>query len=297
MLPHLRVLRPHQNIYSFYDGRITGYRFATDKNWIDDGALALGIASYAIVDGDEALIYDTHVSIEHATQIRSLLSESGIKHFTVILSHWHLDHIAGTSVFADCTIISTQRTAEHLINNRYMIEAGSLHGPPALNPLVMPTQTFTGQRTLRIGSLVLELIETHIHTDDATVVWLGSQSVLLAGDTMEDTITYVCEPECFDTHLNELDRLWILNPAHILPNHGNPDIISSGGYKKTLIRATQQYIRMLKRCAIEPELRTKPLRELIKGPLDIGWVSYFDAYEAVHRKNIERSCNTLKSDA
>jgi glyoxylase-like metal-dependent hydrolase (beta-lactamase superfamily II) len=288
MLPHLRVLRPHENIYAFYDGRIPGYRFANEKNWIDDGALSLGIASYAIISGDEALIYDTHVSIEHATAIHSLLSEKGIKHFTVVLSHWHLDHIVGTSVFADCTIISTQRTANHLIHNKKAIEAGSLYGAPALSPLILPTQTFTGQMTLRIGSLVLELIETQIHSDDAAVIWLGNQSILLAGDTMEDTITYVCEPECFDTHLDQLDRLWTLNPTHILPNHGNPDIISSGGYKKTLIRATQQYIRILKRCATDRELCTKPLRELIKGPLDIGWISYFEAYETVHRQNIEK---------
>ena len=35
-------------------------------NWVDQGALSLGIASYAIVDGGEALVYDTHVSVEHA---------------------------------------------------------------------------------------------------------------------------------------------------------------------------------------------------------------------------------------
>ena len=62
----MRVLRPADGIVAFYDGRVEGYRFAEGPNWVDDGALALGIASYAIVDGDEALIYDTHVSVEHA---------------------------------------------------------------------------------------------------------------------------------------------------------------------------------------------------------------------------------------
>ena len=288
MVTHLRVLRPHDNIYAFYDGRIPDYRFSTEKNWIDDGALPLGIASYAIVAGNEALIYDTHISLEHATQIRSLLSENGVTHFTVVLSHWHLDHIAGTSIFADSTIISTQRTADHLLSNQQAIVAGSLYGAPAISPLIKPTQTYVGNMRLQVGNLLLELIETQIHSDDATVIWLENQRILLAGDTMEDTVTYVCEPECFDTHLSELDRLWTLNPLRILPNHGDPDVISSGGYEKTLIRATQQYIRILKRCAVDPELRTRPLRELIKGPLDIGWIRYFEAYEAVHRQNIER---------
>jgi hypothetical protein len=70
---HMRVLRPAVGIVAFYDGRVEGYRFAEDPNWVDDGALALGIASYAIVDGDEALIYDTHVSVDHARFVRDAL--------------------------------------------------------------------------------------------------------------------------------------------------------------------------------------------------------------------------------
>jgi cyclase len=55
MTAHLRVLRPAPNIYAFYDGRVEGYRFAEGENWVDEGALSLGIASYAIVDGMHAV--------------------------------------------------------------------------------------------------------------------------------------------------------------------------------------------------------------------------------------------------
>ena len=109
---HIRVLRPADGIVAFYDGRIEGYRFAEALNWVDDGALALGIASYAIVDGDEALIYDTHVSVEHARFVREALEAEGVTRFVVVLSHKHLDHIAGTAVFADCEVIATALTAE-----------------------------------------------------------------------------------------------------------------------------------------------------------------------------------------
>ena len=81
--------------------------------------------------------------------------------------------------------------------------------------------------------------------------------------------------------------MWALQPERILPNHGDPEIIALGGYEKTLIRATQQYIRMLKRMANEPELRSMPLNEIIRGPLDAGWVNLFEPYEAVHKANIE----------
>lgn len=288
MTTHLRVLTPHENIFAFYDGRVENYRFATEDNWVDDGALSLGIASYVIISGDEALVYDTHVSPEYGACIRKFLTDKAITKITVLLSHWHLDHVAGTAAFADCPIIANKKTAAHLAKHKAGIEDGSHHGLPAINPLIMPTETFEGEMNFKLGSLNLVFIEANIHSDDASLVWIDGPEILLAGDTMEDTVTYVGEPEHFETHLKELDRLWALAPAHILPNHGDPEIIALGGYEKTFIRATQQYIRTLKRCAIEPELREKPLRELIAGPLELGWVNLFEPYEAIHQQNVKR---------
>lgn len=287
MTVHLRVLRPAPNIYAFYDGRVEGYRFAEAENWVDDGALSLGIASYAIVDGADALVYDTHVSVEYAAAIRRILTETGVRNFTVVLSHWHLDHVAGTGAFADCKVISNKRTLDHLAQRKAAIESGTSSGPPAIKPLILPTETFEGRMELQVGGLTIDLVEANIHSDDATVLWLASERILLAGDTLEDTVTYVGEPENFDIHLADLDRLWALDPERILPNHGDPEIIALGGYKKTFIRANQQYIRMLKRCVAEPDLRSKPLRDIITGPLEAGWVNLFEPYEAIHRQNID----------
>ena len=83
---HLRVLDPIDGVRAFYDGRIEGYRFADGANWVDDGALSLGIASYAIVDGSQALIYDTHVSVEHARFIRASLEAEGVRRFVASTS-------------------------------------------------------------------------------------------------------------------------------------------------------------------------------------------------------------------
>ncbi|MFA5950016.1 MAG: MBL fold metallo-hydrolase [Hyphomicrobium sp.] len=287
MTQHMRVLRPTENILAFYDGRIAGYRFADGENWVDDGALSLGIASYAIVSGDEALVYDTHVSLAHAAFIRHTLAHAGVRQITVVLSHWHLDHVAGNEAFRDCEIIANERTAAHLIEKKAAIEGGLHEGPPGILPLILPQRTFAGSMRLDIGGIGVELIAADIHSDDATVLWLPERRLLLAGDTMEDTVTYVAEPHGFDRHLADLDRLYGLGPDRILPNHGDPDIIAAGGYQKTLVRAMQQYIRILKRCAADPELRNVPLRELIAAPLNAGWIHWFEPYEAVHRRNLE----------
>ena len=286
-LTHLRVKEPHPGVIAYYDGRVEGHRFMNGPNWVDDGALSLGIASYAVVGGHEAIVYDPHISISHGQFIRSDLEKRGVTKIRVVLSHWHLDHIAGTEAFVDCEVIANAKTAAHMKQCSAAIEQGTHHGPPAINPLIMPTRVFSGRMTLNTGNIACELIEMNIHSDDGTVLWLPSRGILLAGDTLEDTVTYVVEPQDFDSHLKDLDRLWALNPEFILPNHGDPDIIAAGGYDKGLIRATQQYIRTLKRCVVEPELRQKPLTELIAGPLERGWVNYFAPYEDVHRANLD----------
>ncbi|MGB6426239.1 MAG: MBL fold metallo-hydrolase [Solirubrobacterales bacterium] len=283
---HLRVYRPAEHVVAFYDGRVEGYRFAEGSNWVDDGALSLGICSYAIVDGEQALIYDTQVSVEHASFIRRTLENEGAREFTVVLSHWHLDHVAGTAAFDGCEVIANERTAELLETHKAAIESGAHEGPPPIRPLVLPTRVFSGRERLEIGGLQVDLIAADIHSDDATVIWLPGQRLLLAGDTMEDTITYVGEPERFDSHLTDLDRLWQLDPERILPNHGDPDVIAAGGYSRDLIRATQQYIDVLQRCRNEPALRTTELRELIAEPLAAGWINYFAPYEALHEANL-----------
>lgn len=290
---HLRILRPAPHIWAFYDGRIDGYRHAPGPNWVDSGALSLGIASYAVVDGAEALIYDTHVSPDHARAIRQTLEQAGVRRFTVVLSHWHLDHVAGTSAFADCTILANSLTAAHLRRHAAAIEAGtSPSGPPAIQPLILPTHTFDGSAHLHIGRLHIDLIQCNIHSDDATVVWLGHDGILLAGDTIEDTVTYLAEPDALPAHLIDLDRLAALGPRMILPNHAAPDMIATGSYGPATIKATQDYIWSLLEARTNAALRAKPLQDWIAPALASGALTWFAPYEAVHADNLATLCGS-----
>lgn len=279
-MSHLRVLRPAPAVYAFYDGRVEGYRFDDRPNWVDDGALSLGIASYAIVSGNAALVYDTHVSVAHARTIRSVLEDAGVRDFTVLLSHWHLDHVAGTEAFGDCEVIACMRTAEVLMELRGAIEGASLEGPPAIDPLVLPTSTFRRRRSFTIGDIRLELLHTEIHSDDAVVVWWPEAKLLLCGDTLEDTVTYVDEPARLPVHRQNLELLRSLGADRILPNHGDPDVIARGGYSGGLIDATERYIDLLL------EAPSLSLRDVVDG-LRSDDVHYYEPYERVHRHNVE----------
>lgn len=279
----MRILEPYPGIYAYYDGRIEGKRLhAEGPNWVDDGAYSLGIASYAIVAGDHGLVYDTHMTSDHARAIRDHLAGLGVTRFDVVLSHWHADHIAGNEVFADCQIIALEKTAWAMARNRDELETDD----PPIRPVVMPTRTFENRLDLTIGGRRVELHHFDIHSHDGCVLWLPDEGILFAGDTLEDTVTYISEPAHIETHIAELDRMATWPIKRVLPNHGDPGRIAAGGYDKTLIAANCDYLERL----IDPEetsrARTQSLEDFVERDIASGAILYFAPYEPVHRENI-----------
>lgn len=276
------MLEPAPGVLAFYDGRVAGVRLHSPaENWLDDGAFALGIASYAVVDGEDALVYDTHITLAHARLIRRTLEEKGVRRIRVVLSHWHDDHVAGNEVFADCEIIANRETDALLRANRARLEGGD----PPITPLVLPNRLFEDRLALKVGAIPVELIQMDIHSRDGTVALLPG-GLLLAGDTLEDPITYVDEPERLEAHLEGLKRLAALRPTRILPNHGAPDVIAAGGYPPALIDATVLYVERLLRLRRAPELALLDLSAFAAAAFATGAVRPFAPYEAVHRRNV-----------
>ncbi|NDL62168.1 MBL fold metallo-hydrolase [Enterobacteriales bacterium SAP-6] len=268
---------------AFYDGRIEHKRlYGEEENWLDDGAFILGTATYAIFEGAEAVVYDTHMTLDHAAVIRATLEKQGVTSIRVVMSHWHTDHVAGNAVFSDCEIISCDLTRQRLIEHREELENGS----PPIKPLVLPTTTFTDRLDLTVGSITLELRQIDIHSADGTLVLIPSLGLVLAGDTLEDTLTYVTEPGRLAIHLRELARFRRWDFQWILPNHGRYEMIAAGGYQRDLIAATERYLEQLIRLAGQPELADLPLVEFAAGSLATGAVAWFAPYEEVHRHNI-----------
>jgi glyoxylase-like metal-dependent hydrolase (beta-lactamase superfamily II) len=281
----LRVLEPAPHVLAFYDGRIPGRRAYADRpNWLDDGAYALGVASYAIVDGPAALVYDTHISLPHARAIRAHLESLGVRDLRVVLSHWHDDHIAGNEVFADVEILAHRLTAEILTERRPALEFGD----PPIRPLVLPTRTWDGPRLdLTVGRLPVTLHHADIHSRDGVVLHLPDAGLLLVGDTLEDPITYVDEPDRLAIHLDGLRDLESWAPPRLLPNHGCPDRIAAGSYAPSLIAATRRYVEKLLRCPEDDALAGQDLRTFAAEDFASGAITYFAPYEEVHRRNVE----------
>lgn len=271
-------------LVAFYDGRVPGVRLrGPQRNWVDDGAYSLGCCAYAVVEGSQALVYDTHMTLDHARIMRAWLDRRGVHDLRVVLSHGHLDHVAGNEVFEDCEIWARRLTADLLTRNQQAIETA----PLPIRPLVLPNRIIDADTVLTVGSRRVELRALDIHSEDGLVLWLPDQGLLLAGDTLEDSVTYVSEPWRLAEHLKDLERLATWPVTRIFPNHGSWRRIAGGGYPPALIEATRLYVTRLTRLRDHPDAAAQDLRTFAADAFATGAIDWFEPYEAVHRDNVK----------
>lgn len=285
----MKAIQINEHVISFFIGRPdNAAEFINHEvDWPTDGAILLGLSSYAIVNGMEAIVYDTMTTRQQAQWVKDYLINFGVKKFHVVLSHWHLDHIVGTELYFNENIIGHMATREKLIEHRSAIESGTLWGPPGV-PVVLPNITYQDRMDLYLNGLKVELHNFNIHSQDATILYLPSEELILAGDTLEDTLTYISAPGDLPTHLSELQRLKTLRFQKILPNHGHPEIISRGGYEKSFIDATIEYLTQMLARVNTPGYLESPMEDYVGKAVERGWIHLWEPYRRVHRQNLKQ---------
>ena len=128
----------------------------------------------------------------------------------------------------------------------------------------------------------------NIHSADGLVAWLPQDKLLLAGDTLEDTLTFIAEPESLADQYRNLGVIKAWGPTAILPNHGDPAIIAKGGYSTALIDMTRHYIRAMTEHAHDKDFTAQPIESFLSGELKQGTVSLWWAYREAHHENLQK---------
>ena len=287
---NIRVLKLTDYLTAFYDGRPEAPPPKTDKprTWIEYGSMDLGIATYVIHRGSHALVYDTFPTVEQAKWVRSYLERMGINRFTVVNSHFHLDHVGGNEAYRDDIIIASKGTRDTLIERKEAIETGKMWGPPPVSPLILPNAVFERRMDIVIGDVKVELHNVNIHTPDSTVAYISTDKILLPGDTIEDSVVFISTPDNVAEQISNLTAMQDWDIARIYPNHGNIAVIRKGGYDKGLIEATRIYLRNMIRRAKDPDFLNISLEAVIGVSLDKGWISLWEPYRHVHEVNRKR---------
>ena len=198
----------------------------------------------------------------------------------------------GTSITSPATRYSTTATSspftrDALLRHKADIEAGKVWGTPPIAPLILPNIVFDNHLELRVGEIELELRRMNIHSIDGCVVYLPRDKFLLAGDTLEDPLTYMIEVENLAEHLRQLKEMKGWDIAKILPDHGDPDIIRAGGYDKTLIDATVDYITQMLSRAHDANYLDGSMEDYLAHSAAKGWIRPFEPYREVHEQNLK----------
>ena len=284
----IRVIEINDHILAFYTGREPNQKSAgAAKNWVELGAMDLGVASYAIYQGEHAVVYDTFTSRAQAQWVRAHLEKIGIKRFTVVLSHWHLDHVAGNDVYAHSPIIATVLTQAALHENAQAIRTGALWGPPAIESLRLPNISFEDRADIYLGELRLELHNINIHSADTNLLYIPSEQIMFAGDALEDSLTFIGEAGDLPQHLENLEKINNWKIMRIYPNHGDPEVIAQGGYGKSLITATIDYITTMRANVTHENYLDGKMEDYIRESVAKGWVHLYEPYRAIHQHNLQ----------
>ncbi len=143
------------------------------------------------------IVIDTGMTPPLAKKFRKLIhKEVGEPITDVILTHYHSDHVFGTQVFQDCTLIASSAMAAiypELLNNRWSPEGIQelkeyyVQNDPAFAEqlkdlrIITPTQTFEDSMTLGKENEV-HIQHTGGHTAGHSTVYLNTERVLFAGD-------------------------------------------------------------------------------------------------------------------
>lgn len=283
----VRAMPINDHLTAFYQGRPDEASVPPGpRQWPDLGAIFVGVATYAVHDGDTALVYDSFTDTTSAQWVRDWLAKSGVRRFVLVNSHWHLDHIGGNAVYADSLRIASEGTRAKLAMKREAIEAGTEEGPPAIRPLALPDLGITADTTIMVGKVRVLLRPIAIHSADGLVIELPDDKLLLAGDTLEDTATFVAEPQSIPQQYRNLGAMRGWGFTKILPNHGNPAVIAAGGYGLGLIDATRAYIRALVEHAHDADFQKQPLASFVSEAVKRGDVSLWWPYRDAHANNL-----------
>jgi cyclase len=287
---NIRILKLTDYLTAFYDGRPATPPPKSDgpRTWVESGAMDLGVTTYAIHRGDKALIYDTFPTVQQSRWVCNYLEQAGIRRFTVVNSHFHLDHVGGNDTYRDDIIIASRGTLETLVPRKEAIEAGTFWGPPAIKPLALPNAVFEHRMDIIVGDVRVELHNVNIHTPDSVVAYLPADKIMLAGDTIEDTCVFISTPTSVVEQIENLRKVRQWDIARIYPNHGNIEVIRKGGYDKGLIDATRIYLHNMLRKAKDNDFLNLPLEAVIGESVAKGWVTLWEPYRHVHEVNRKR---------
>ena len=192
---------------------------------------AEGDPNTGVIIGDDAvMVVDTQATpVMAADVIRYIrqVTDKPIKY--VVLSHYHAVRVLGASGYQPEHIIASRDTYDLIVERGEQDKASEIGRFPRLFQavesvpagLTWPTITFSGQMSIWLGKLEVQLIQLgRGHTKGDAIAWLPEQRILFSGDLVEFDATPYAGDAYFKDWPQTLDRLAALAPVALVPGRG-----------------------------------------------------------------------------
>ena len=204
---------------------------------------AEGDPNTGIVIGDDAvMVIDTQATPVMAQDVIRRIREVTDKPIKyVLLSHYHAVRVLGATAYAPEQIIASQDTYDLIVERGEQDKASEIGRFPRLfrnvesvpAGLTWPTITFTGQMTIWLGSVEVQILQLgRGHTKGDTVAWLPKEKILFSGDLVEFDATPYAGDAYFKDWPQTLDNIAALQPAKLVPGRGaalqTPEQVQAG---------------------------------------------------------------------
>jgi len=204
---------------------------------------AEGDPNTGVIVGDDAvMVIDTQATPAMAQDvIRHIrtVTDKPVKY--VVLSHYHAVRVLGASAYQPQHIIASRDTYDLIVERGEADKASEIGRFPRLfravesvpPGLTWPTITFSGQMSLWLGKLEVQLLQVgRGHTKGDTIAWLPQQKILFSGDLVEFDATPYAGDAYFQDWPRTLDRLAAMKPKALVPGRGaaltTPEAVAAG---------------------------------------------------------------------
>ncbi len=174
----------------------------------------------------EAIVVDPGDEVE---QINAVLKKHQLKVKAIVITHAHIDHVAGAQ------LLRTQTNAPVYMNDRDkglldLLDTQAawlgMEKPPARPDIDSSSSEGT---VLTLGAAEFQVIETPGHTPGSQCLWIPSENKLIAGDTLfRDSIGRTDLPGGDSRQILRSIKTKLLDlpeDAVVLPGHGAPTTI------------------------------------------------------------------------
>jgi glyoxylase-like metal-dependent hydrolase (beta-lactamase superfamily II) len=144
------------------------------------GMLQCNCSIFGDEQSREAIVIDPGADVENITEI---LDRHGLKVKAIVITHGHIDHVAGAGKLRASTgapVYLNERDFEQL-DLLPMMAAWLGTETPERTKVDVPAKDGT---VLNLGPAQFQLLETPGHTRGSVSVWIPQENKLVAGDTL-----------------------------------------------------------------------------------------------------------------